>query len=129
MGIQCGSDVAVVGLGRLAFDREHRNAPVLNKRRRNVILGGKGIRGNQNRVGAASLQCTSEVSSLCCDMGTSNEFHTIQWFLFGEAFSDEPENWHFAFSPLNPLLAVTCQAYIFHVVIKRTCSAHFLLVL
>src|SRR5262245_49430133 len=106
MRIERSSDVTIVGLGRLAFYCKHRDAPVLNKRSRDVVLGRKGIGGNQERLCATSLQRTGEISRFCSDVCTGNELHTIQWFLFSKAFSDQSQNRHLAFSPFNALLAL-----------------------
>ena len=38
MCIECGSDVTIIGIGRLALDRVHGNAPIGDERCGNIVL-------------------------------------------------------------------------------------------
>src|SRR4029453_2333947 len=97
VGIERSCYVSIVSLSRLALNCEHWNTPIRDERRSDVVLSGKGIGGNQDRFGATRLQRAREIGRFSCDVRTGNELHTIQWFLFGEAFPDKPQNRHSAF--------------------------------
>ena len=53
--IQGRAHVPVVGLGRLPFNREDRDAPVCDQRRGHVVLRREWVGGDEERLGAAGL--------------------------------------------------------------------------
>src|SRR6185369_9305212 len=88
-------------------------------------LSRKGIRGYQERLGAACLQCAREVGGLSRDVRTGNQAHTLQRLFSAKAFANQPQHGHFSLSPINPALAVGGERDVLNVMFKsRHSSTH-----
>ena len=97
-------DVAVIGLVILTLDREDGN-PVIDERRRDIVLRRKRVRGAKHGVRAASLEGQGEVRGLGGDVRAGKDAETGQRLLGLEPLADLGQHRHLAGSPLDAAMA------------------------
>ncbi len=85
VGVQCGVQMAVVGLAVLALDGKGRDTVNLHQSRRHVILGGEGVGGAGVNVGAARLQGGQQVGGLGGDVQAGRQPDALQGLFLLEA--------------------------------------------
>src|SRR5205085_10184150 len=86
--LERGLHVTAVGVGRFAFDGEHRNAVIVDETSRHIILSRKWIRSDQQSVSAARLECPRKIRGLSSDVRTGYQAYAFERLLVAEALTD-----------------------------------------
>ena len=85
--VERGHDVAMVGLGILALDREDRKA-LIDQRRRHIVLRRKRIACAKNGISAAGLERQREVRGLGRDVRADEHANAVERLLRRKALAN-----------------------------------------
>jgi hypothetical protein len=96
-----GADVRVVRVVVLAADGEDGNPELGDERRRDVVLGGKGVRRAQGDVRAGRLERASQVGGLARDVQARRQAVARERPLALEALADRSQDRHLPVGPLD----------------------------
>jgi hypothetical protein len=119
-------DVAIVGLGVFALDRENRNAGV-DQCGRDIVLRGERVARAEDRVGSAGLECECEIGRFGGDMRTAEQAQPFERLLLRELITDLPKDRHFSRSPIDAPPPIGGQRRILNIEIHRLGGHSFLL--